>query len=273
MTTFAIGDVQGCDNSLGRLLEKINFRKKKDTLWFVGDLVNRGPDSLKVLRRVRRLGKKARCVLGNHDLHLLALAAGARKLRPHDTLYDVLAARDADELIDWLRRRPLMHYEPYDDRALVHAGIPPGWSIKKALKHAARAEERISGQFWRAALRKMYGTSPRQWSKRLTPNQKFRYTINSLTRMRFCTYDGSLNLRYTGPPGSQPLDLVPWFRVPDRVAADTHIVFGHWAALGVYQRKNLTGLDSGCVWGRSLTAIALDGRRTRNSRTRVKCRL
>ena len=258
MATYAIGDVQGCAEEFDSLLRKIEFRKSRDTLWLVGDLVNRGPDSLGVLRRVIALGRAAITVLGNHDLHLLATVAGRRDLSPADTFQDVLEAPDAEDLIDWLRHRPLLHHDPTSRRVLVHAGIPAAWSVREARVHAREIETLLRGRRWRYALRGMYGNDPAMWSPKLDREERRRFTINALTRMRYCDRRGRLDLRYSGPPGKQQKGLLPWFDVPERKAANAHIVFGHWAALGLLRRADVTGLDTGCAWGNRLTAARLD---------------
>ena len=271
MSIYAIGDIQGCYDAFARLLERIAFDPGKDRLWLVGDLVNRGPKSRKVLRHVMSLGDCVTSVLGNHDLHLLAVAAGIRKLARSDTFGDVLAGKKSDELIDWLRRRPLLEFDAKRNCLLVHAGLPPAWSVRRAVKQAAKVEAVLRGDDWRAAVAAMYGNTPRQWSKTLDAQAKLRYTINALTRMRYCDRRGRLSFDYSGPPGTQPKGLLPWFAAPGRKSAATHIYFGHWSALGIMQTPNLTALDSGCVWGRRLTAIQV--RRGEPSRTRVKCAL
>ena len=259
MATYAIGDLQGCAEEFDKLLEKIEFQPSRDTLWLVGDLVNRGPDSVGVLRRVIGLGRSAITVLGNHDLHLLATVAGRRDLSPSDTFQDVLEAPDADELIDWLRHRPLLHYDASARRVLVHAGIPPAWTVRDAQTQAREIETLLRGRRWRYALRGMYGNEPEMWSSKLDREERRRFTINALTRMRYCDRRGRLDLRYSGPPGTQTKGLLPWFDVPDRKAANAHIVFGHWAALGLLRRADVTALDTGCAWGERLTAVRLDG--------------
>lgn len=258
MALYAIGDIQGCGAQLDALLKALRFRPSRDRLWLVGDLVNRGPDSLGVLRHVMRLGRSVTSVLGNHDLHLLATAAGGREISPGDTFGDVLDAPDAGRLIDWLRRRPLLHYDAAARRVLVHAGIPPGWTLAEARRQARDVERALRGPRWRAALRGMYGNEPSKWSDKLDGPSRRRYTINALTRMRYCDKRGRLDFSESGPPGSQPKGLMPWFDVPDRPAANVQIVFGHWAALGLVRRARVTALDSGCVWGGSLTAVRLD---------------
>ncbi len=270
MSTYAIGDIQGCYAAFMKLLERLRFDPAKDRLWLVGDLVNRGPQSLEVLREVIALGDSVSVVLGNHDLHLLAVAAGVRKLSRTDTFSDVLKAKDSGKLLDWLRQRPLIVHNQKRNRLLVHAGVPPMWSVSRALEQAAKVEALLRGNDWKAALTSMYGNVPRAWSKSLKKEQKLRFTINALTRMRFCDNKGRLALEYSGPPGTQPKYLTPWFAVPNRKTANVHICFGHWSALGIMQTTNLTALDSGCVWGRRLTAIKLQ--RRGHPRTRVKCR-
>jgi len=258
MTLYAIGDIQGCAKSFSALLKRISFDTRRDHLWLVGDLVNRGPDSLNVLRQVRALGDSATTVLGNHDLHLLATAAGIRKATRADTFDDVLAAEDAPALLDWLRTRPLLVRDRATRRVLVHAGIPPIWKVREAQAHAAEVEERLASPDWAKALRGMYGDVPVRWAPDLAPGDRRRFTINALTRIRFCDKAGRLDFSCSGPPGSQPPRLQPWFDFPERRARKWHIVFGHWSALGVVQRQDLTALDSGCVWGRELTAMPLD---------------
>jgi bis(5'-nucleosyl)-tetraphosphatase (symmetrical) len=268
MAWYASGDIQGCKTAFDELLRKISFRPSRDRLWLVGDLVNRGPDSLGVLRRVIDLGASATTVLGNHDLHLLATVAGGREQSPADTFGAVLAAPDADRLVDWLRHRPLLHYNARERRALVHAGIPPAWTLQQARAQAGEVEALLRGRKWRYALRAMYGNEPAVWDPQLGREDRRRYTINALTRMRYCDRGGRLDLRHSGPPGSQPKGLVPWFDVPERRARATHIVFGHWAALGLLLREDVTALDTGCVWGGRLTAVRLD----RPARpTKIRC--
>ena len=207
---------------------------------------------------VRKLGGSATCVLGNHDLHLLATAAGVREPGGGDSFDDVLGADDADELLDWLRTRPLIARDRHAKRVLVHAGIPPIWKIRHAVEHAREIEELLARPEWNKALRGMYGEIPDNWTPDLAPTDRRRFTINALTRIRFCDKAGRLDFSCSGPPGSQPSELKPWFDFPKRGARKWHIVFGHWSALGVLRRKNITALDSGCVWGRELTAVPLD---------------
>ena len=203
MALYAIGDIQGCAAELDALLRKIAFRPSRDRLWLVGDLVNRGPHSLGVLRRVIGLGRSVTCVLGNHDLHLLATVAGRREMSPADTFHDVLEAHDAEDLIDWMRHRPLLHHDAAARRVLVHAGIPPAWTVPQARAAAREVETLLRGRKWRYALRSMYGNEPTAWSKKLDLEERRRYTINALTRMRYCDRRGRLDLSFSGPPGSR----------------------------------------------------------------------
>ena len=258
MTLYVVGDLQGCSQAFDQLLERIEFDERHDELWLVGDLVNRGPDSLRVLRRVIELGDRVTTVLGNHDLHLLAAAAGARTASPSDTFQDVLGADDAEVLLDWLRTRPLLHRDKARRLLLVHAGIPPIWKVKQARRHAREIETILRGSSWRKMLRAMYGGTPLQWREDLTEEDRHRFTINALTRMRYWDPRGRLDLDNSGPPGTQPDHLVPWFDARRKPRANWHIVFGHWSALGVIQRTDITAVDSGCVWGGALTAVPLD---------------
>lgn len=260
MATYAIGDVQGCYDELCRLIEKLGFDPAADRLWFTGDLVNRGPHSLKVLRLVRSLGKRAVTVLGNHDLHLVSAALTGER-RGRDTFQDVLAAPDRDELIGWLRRQPLLHAA--EGVVMVHAGLPAAWSLPMARKYCAEAGRLIASARGEAFLRgHMYGDQPVRWSPRLRGHDRLRFIVNACTRMRVCAADGSLAPRFKGRPG-QAGGLLPWFRVPGRKTAGHTIVFGHWSLLGKvrWPRERVYGLDTGCVWGGRLTALRLDDRR------------
>lgn len=256
MATYAIGDVQGCFDALLRLLDALRFNPAHDRLLFAGDLVNRGPQSLETLRFVRSLGDRAVCVLGNHDLHLLARAAGGRAGQ-RDSLDALLAAEDHAELLDWLRQRPLLHEEP--GWALAHAGIAPCWTFAEA-RTAAREVEAVLRRARHAEfLAVMYGDEPARWSPTLTGAGRLRFSINAYTRMRYCQADGALEFRAKGVPGSQPASLQPWFALPDRVAPDADIVFGHWSTLGRvhWPQARVWGLDTGAVWGGRLTALNL----------------
>jgi len=258
MATYAIGDVQGCYDELNRLLDKIRFDPAADRLWFTGDLVNRGPRSLEVLRLVRSLGRRAVTVLGNHDLHLVAAQARG-KARARDTFHDVLEADDRDELIAWLRRRPLLHVE--DGYAMVHAGLPPHWSLRKAQAICTAASRLIaarkSDDFFREH---MYGNAPESWRDSLRGWDRLRFVINCCTRLRVCTPAGRLELDYTGPPATAPRPARPWFALRGRRSRGATILFGHWSSLGRvhWPEHKVYGLDTGCVWGRKLTALRLD---------------
>jgi bis(5'-nucleosyl)-tetraphosphatase (symmetrical) len=258
MPIFAIGDVQGCYRELQRLLERIPFDPLLDRLWFVGDLVNRGPDSLRVLRFVRDLGEAAVTVLGNHDLHLLALAVGNAKHADKSTLDAILTAPDRDALIDWLRRRPLLHHDPLIGFTMIHAGLPPQWTLAEAQGHARELEAVLRGPEARDYLFAMYGNKPRRWAPELSGMERLRFITNALTRLRYCTPEGALALGEKGHIGSQSKDLVPWFRMPERRTRGDRIVFGHWSTIGYLAEHNVWGLDSGCLWGGALTAIRLD---------------
>jgi bis(5'-nucleosyl)-tetraphosphatase (symmetrical) len=257
MTLYAAGDLQGCAHPFERLLERLQFDPAGDQLWLVGDLVNRGPGSLQLLRQVIALGDSVTTVLGNHDLHLLAVAAGARPQGQRDTLNDILAAPDRDELLTWLRTRPLLHVAPQHRLVLVHAGIPPDWSIAHAQAMAAHVQNLLRDDDWSGRIGELFGNLPDREQDADSAMARARYTVNALTRMRCCDREGRLDFSYTGAPESRPPELTPWFDMPHRRAADWHLVFGHWAALGVMRRDNLTALDSGCVWGGRLSAVAL----------------
>lgn len=260
MATYAIGDVQGCYDALRRLLDIVRFDPPRDTLWLVGDLVNRGPQSLQTLRFIIGLGDAAVAILGNHDLHLLVAASGHTKQYPGDTLGDILGAPDREELLHWLRHRKLMHVgEGY---AMVHAGLLPQWSIAKALTLASEAEAVLRGDHHDDFLRPLYGNQPNRWRDDLTGDDRQRVIVNALTRMRLCTADGEMEFRHKLAPVNMPPGFMPWYDVPDRASRDTPILFGHWASLGVLFRPDVIGLDSGCVWGRKLTALRLEDRRT-----------
>ena len=263
---YLIGDVQGCYGPLMRLLERLRYDPASDVLGFAGDLVNRGPDSLRTLRFVRGLGDRAACVLGNHDLHLLARAAGGRGGR-RDTLDDLLAAEDRDELLDWLRHRPLLQEWP--GWAMVHAGLPPQWDLPQARRMARQLEARLRGPRHAELLARMYGDEPSQWSPALRGMARTRFTVNVFTRLRYCDPDGRLDLRSKGAPGSQPEPLLPWFAVPGRRSLDTEIVFGHWSTLGRvhWPEYRVWGLDTGAIWGGRLTALCLETRQL----TQVEC--
>ena len=255
MATYAIGDIQGCYSALRRLLDKIDFDPADDRLWLVGDLVNRGPQSLEVLRFVKNLGTRAVTVLGNHDLHLLVVAAGHVEAHRGDTLDDVLKAPDRDELIDWLRRRKMMHAA--GNHAMVHAGLLPQWSVAKALALAREVETALRRADYGEFLRHMYGNQPDRWRGSLRGYDRLRVITNVLTRLRLCTADGRMEFTHKTAPVDMPRGFKPWFDAPRRLNRATTILFGHWAALGLYTKSNVVCLDTGCVWGRKLTAMRL----------------
>jgi bis(5'-nucleosyl)-tetraphosphatase (symmetrical) len=258
MARYAIGDLQGCCDELKALLAKINFSADRDELWFVGDLVNRGPKSLETLRFVRGLGSSATVVLGNHDLHLLALAFGSkRKPKDGDTLDAVLEASDRDQLLEWLLGRPLAVFDEPRGDFLVHAGLVPEWTPRAAAK-LAREVEAVLRDDARTLFDAMYGNKPDQWSDGLRGMDRLRFVINVFTRMRFCRRDGTVDLKVKGVPGAQPEGLYPWFDVPGRKSAEVRVICGHWSTLGFKRRPDLLALDTGCVWGGALTAVNLD---------------
>jgi len=259
MAIYAIGDIQGCYDQLRRLLDNVAFDPAHDQLWLVGDLVNRGPQSLEVLRFVRSLGTQAITVLGNHDLHLLVVAAGVRKPHRGDTLDALLAAPDRDELLDWLRQQPLMHTG--NGYAMVHAGLLPQWSITQARALAQEVETALQGPDCGEFLRLMYGNEPVQWRDDLTGYDRLRVIVNAMTRLRLCTAEGIMEFTHKTTLEDAPAGYLPWFDLPTRASRDTPVLFGHWAALGLMLRTDVLGLDSGCVWGRRLTAMRLEDRR------------
>jgi len=259
MATYAIGDIQGCYDELRQLLDSIAFDPSRDRLWLVGDLVNRGPQSPQVLRYLRGLGESAVVVLGNHDLHLLVVAAGVRRPHRGDTLDALLAAPDRDDLLDWLRRQRLMHAgEGY---AMVHAGLLPQWDIAQALALAREAETALQGPDCGEFLERMYGNTPAQWHDGLEGYDRLRLIVNAMTRRRLCTSEGGMEFTHKTGLKHMPAGYLPWFDVPARASRDTPVLFGHWAALGLLVREDVLGLDSGCVWGRRLTALRLEDRR------------
>lgn len=258
MARYAIGDIQGCCDELKALIARLDFSADRDQIWFVGDLVNRGPQSLETLRYVRALGANATVVLGNHDLHLLALAYGSkRKEKDGDTLDEVLKAPDRDQLLEWLLGRPLAVYdEPHGD-LLVHAGLVPEWTPRQAAG-LAREVEAVLREDARTLFDSMYGNKPEKWSASLRSMDRLRFVINVFTRMRFCKRDGTVDLKQKGAPGEQPEEFLPWFDMPGRASGDVRVICGHWSTLGYKRRKDLVALDTGCVWGGSLTAVDLD---------------
>jgi bis(5'-nucleosyl)-tetraphosphatase (symmetrical) len=255
---IAIGDVQGCCDELQALLTRCHFSADRDQLWFVGDLVNRGPQSLETLRFVRDLGANATVVLGNHDLHLLALRYGSKRpKKPGDTLDAVLEAPDRDQLLEWLAGRPLAVFDEPRGDFLVHAGLAPGWTPRFAAK-LAREVEAVLRDDPRSLFDAMYGNQPDRWNDSLRGMDRLRFVINVFTRMRYCRADGTVDLDLKQKPGDQPAGVFPWFDVPGRQSADVRVVCGHWSTLGQVRRRDLLALDTGCVWGGALTAVDLD---------------
>lgn len=261
MAVYAIGDVQGCCDELEQLLEQLAFDPSRDRLWITGDLVNRGPRSVDVLRLVRGLGDAAVVVLGNHDLHLLAAASvpGVRAGKK-DTFQDVLRAPDRDALLAWLRARPMLHHDADLGATMVHAGLAPQWTLATARACAAEVESALRDDARIAPFfRAMYGDEPDRWSDDLTGWDRLRFAVNALTRIRVCTPDGRLDLDYNGGLDDIPPGLVPWFRAPGRRWKGTRVVCGHWAALGYHVEGDVLAIDAGCVWGQRLCAVRLDG--------------
>lgn len=262
MSTYAIGDLQGCHAEFMDLLDRIQFDSNRDQLWLVGDLVNRGPDSLGCLRFVRELGEAAVTVLGNHDLHLLAVAIAGQVTRKKDTIQPILDAPDRDGLLHWLRCQPLLHHDSELGYTMTHAGLPPAWDRPLAQECAAEVQSVLRGTHYRTFIEHMYGNKPDIWDASLEEHERWRFTINALTRMRYCDRHGRLTLEQKGPPGTQAPHLKPWFMIDNRRNRDTRIVFGHWSTLRLseddYSAYNVFPLDTGCVWGGALTAMRLE---------------
>ncbi len=262
MSTYAVGDVQGCYPELRSLLRECGFDARRDRLWFVGDLVNRGPCSLEVLRFVADLGDRAHTVLGNHDLHLVATARGVRGLRGKDTFDDVLDATDGDALVDWLRDRPMLHHDPERAFVMVHAGIAPAWTVDDAIRHGAELSGALRSPGHRRLLKNVYGDEPGRWRDSLAGFDRLRFIANAFTRMRYCHADGRLDFRETRPPGAGDPSLAPWYTLREAGADGVGIVFGHWATLQLLaplpRNLHVRHVDAGCVWGGSLTALRLE---------------
>ncbi|WP_025918373.1 symmetrical bis(5'-nucleosyl)-tetraphosphatase [Herminiimonas sp. CN] len=258
MNTYVIGDIQGCQRPLLELMARIDAVSPTSTTLFAGDLVNRGPDSLAALRTVKGLGKRARTVLGNHDLHLLAVSQGIRPMHRSDTLDDILHAPDRDALLDWLRRQPLAILQ--DGHLLVHAGVAPQWSAAQTLDLAHEVETALRGPHWVDFLRAMYGNTPERWDDALTGADRLRCVVNILTRIRFCAPDGTMDFATKEGLANALPGTSPWFDAPQRRSEDVTVIFGHWSTLGLLQRPNLIALDTGCVWGGKLTAVCLEDR-------------
>ena len=256
MATYAIGDLQGCYDSLLHLLEKLKFDDTKDKLWFAGDLINRGPDSLSTLRFVKSLGDCAITVLGNHDLHLLAIAYGVKTTRSTD-LQRILDAEDKDELLNWLSIQPLLHHDAKLNFTLTHAGIYPLWSLEQAKTYAIELENELKNNL-NEFLNNMYGDKPDKWNESLTGFERLRFICNCFTRMRYCHHDSTLDLTCNGAPGTIPKGTLPWFEIDERKIKDEALLFGHWSTLGKINKKNIYPLDTGCVWGGKLTALKIE---------------
>ncbi|TLS19851.1 MAG: symmetrical bis(5'-nucleosyl)-tetraphosphatase [Betaproteobacteria bacterium] len=258
MATYAVGDIQGCFASLQALLEKCSFSPEFDRLWLVGDLVNRGPRSLETLRFVKGLGDRAVTVLGNHDLSLLMAAEGFGKRHRSDTIDDILAAPDRNELLHWLRHQRLMHVQ--GDYAMVHAGLLPAWSVAEARTLAGEVEQALQAENYREFLANMWGSEPGSWDSSLTGWPRLRVIVNAMTRMRFCSPAGEMDFKAKGELSQAPAGYLPWFEVSGRRSAATVLVTGHWSALGLRLEPNLLALDSGCLWGGKLSALRLEDR-------------
>jgi len=259
MATYAIGDIQGCFQALTQLLEKIEFNPSQDRLWLVGDLVNRGPGSLQVLQWAMGLGDRVVTVLGNHDLHLLAVAAGFVATHRGDTLDAILAAPECDEMLDWLRQQRMIYTE--GDWVLVHAGLLPQWSVKQALRLGHEVETALRADDHRDFLQHMYGNQPDHWDDALSGMDRLRVITNAMTRLRVCSASGVMDFKYKGAVVDRPKNTLPWYEVPGRKSAKANIVFGHWSALGLSVGSRHVALDTGCLWGGQLTALRLEDRR------------
>ncbi len=263
MSTYAIGDIQGCYQELHALLNEINFDSSNDRLWFTGDLVNRGPQSLEALRFVKESCNKAIVTLGNHDLHLLAVACNHTNKLAKDTLDAVLDAPDRNQLLNWLRTRPLLHHDKELGFTLIHAGLSPQWDIQQAIDLAHEVENVLSANNFTIFFEHMYGDKPDRWSDDLTGWDRLRVIINVLTRMRYCDEQGSFALKEKGPPGTQVNPYQPWFTIPSRQTKKEKIIFGHWSTIHLgniknFQKFNVYPLDTGCLWGGTLTALRLE---------------
>lgn len=258
MANYAIGDIQGCYSPLIALLARIEFNPRHDTLWLVGDLVNRGPDSLLVLRWAINQGDAVKALLGNHDLHLLRVAEGLEAPRNNDTVQDILAAPDAPDLLHWVRHLPLMR--SHEQFTMVHAGLLPQWSADKAQALAREVEAALQSTSYKTFLKDLYGNAPNCWDESLSGMNRLRIITNACTRLRFCTADGAMEFATKGGAQSAPPGFMAWFDVPQRASSNTTVVFGHWSALGLKLADNLMALDSGCFWGRQLTAVRLEDR-------------
>jgi bis(5'-nucleosyl)-tetraphosphatase (symmetrical) len=274
MALYMIGDVQGCDTALQRLLDTVNFSPSRDTLYLLGDLVNRGPDSAGVIRRLMNYGDSAHCLLGNHDLNLLAVAQGTRKPHRKDTLDGVLHAPDRNTLLHWLRhqRIAILLERTGTPLLMVHAGVLPAWTVDQTMTLAHEVEGALQGKLASAFLQAMYGNTPAQWSESLTGSDRLRVIVNALTRLRFCTAEGAMEFETTEGAGACPVGYMPWFDVPDRQTADVTVAFGHWSTLGWLGRSDAISMDTGCVWGGCLSALRFNLQDATQELIQVKCK-
>jgi len=266
---YLIGDVQGCDQALQRLLDKIQFSPSRDTLYLLGDLVNRGPDNTALLRRLQKLDHSARCLLGNHDLHLLAMHLGLSKPKPGDTVQDILNAPDRYAMLDWLRAQPLAMHEA--GVLMVHAGVLPQWTVSQTLSLAAEVQNVLRGPDWAEFIAHMYGSQPDRWQDHLSGHERLRVIVNGLTRLRFCTPEGAMEFSHHGDVSNAPPGYQPWFDVQDRLTRDTTVAFGHWSSLSALNREDVIELDTGCVWGRCLSALKIDPVSGSREKIQVSC--
>ncbi|MBU6459621.1 MAG: symmetrical bis(5'-nucleosyl)-tetraphosphatase [Proteobacteria bacterium] len=258
MATYAIGDIQGCYAQFMALLDLLKFNPPEDTLWLTGDLVNRGPQSLETVRAIRQLGSSARTVLGNHDLHLLGVAYGLRQLHASDTMQDILSAPDCADILYWFRQQALMIHEgPF---IMVHAGLLPQWTLEQASSYAREFESALQGDQYRVLMTRMFGSEPHEWTEDLKGYDRLRVIVNVFTRLRFCTPSGQMEFAHKGTPSEAPQGYLPWFDIPNKNWTQYTVIFGHWSTLGLIVRPNLYALDTGCLWGQSLTAVRLDDR-------------
>jgi len=273
MALYLIGDVQGCDSALQHLLDKISFSPSRDTLYLLGDLVNRGPDSAGVLRRLMAYGDAAQCLLGNHDLHLLATAVGARRPSRKDTLGDLLQAPDCDAMLAWLRQQHMAFLLQHQAQSflMVHAGVLPSWSASQTMALAGEFEAVLRGPDLSEFLHQMYGNTPDRWHDNLKGMNRLRMIVNALTRLRFCTADGVMDFEVSDGAHAAPPGHMPWFDVPSRQTADVTVAFGHWSTLGWLGRDDVFALDSGCIWGGHLSALKLGAGAKAHELIQVKC--
>lgn len=269
MALYLIGDVQGCDSALARLLDSVGFSPSRDTIYLLGDLVNRGPDSAAVLRRLMALDGSAHCLLGNHDLSLLAVAHGLRAPHRNDTLDGILSAPDRTALIDWLRHQHMaLHAHGI---LMVHGGVLPSWTVAQTLSLAGEVQSVLRGPALTGFLREMYGNEPDHWDDNLLGSSRLRVIVNALTRLRFCTPQGVMDLKTSGGPDAAPAGYLPWFEVPGRRTAGETVAFGHWSTLGLLLRPDVLSLDTGCVWGGCLSALRLGTEPGQHELIQVKC--